>query len=204
MPTLFRAGGEKTDISGLYRKTGRLRARPIEEFVSRSRLGVVLARNLLRLAASLRRRDAAEIREQQVKKMQTEHEINLLIEKEFFGKEILTQEEMRAEAEKTWKEQPDVCYFPGRFFYSASIDSFEQCARLFVNRIDCVWILVEKLSEGYYPRFYQWFDNNSWSLSQMTAREAARAICFAALKEIEDGSNTSDQQLDILHEYYRI
>ena len=50
--------GEKTDISGLYKNVGWLRPAAIEEFVYSSRLGVVLALNLVRLAASLRRRDA--------------------------------------------------------------------------------------------------------------------------------------------------
>ena len=60
----FRSGGEKTDISGLYSKVGRLRPVAIEEFVYSSvftgGLSVGLALRLLCLAASLRWRDLME------------------------------------------------------------------------------------------------------------------------------------------------
>lgn len=52
--------GRQKDFRGLYR-VGRLRPGPIEEFVYKSRLGVVLALNLLYLAASLRLREVEEI-----------------------------------------------------------------------------------------------------------------------------------------------
>jgi len=123
-------------------------------------------------------------------------EINLLIEECFFGKKILTQEEMRAEARQVWKTQPRCRVFLGGFSYYSPTDTFRQHARPFMTQVDSAWLLVEKLAAGYHPQFRRWFNCHAWVIrrwfnchawviASMTATEVSRHICLFALKEVE-------------------
>ena len=122
-------------------------------------------------------------------------ELDALIDEHVFGRRRFTQDEMRAEAEAVWKEQPLCRVFLKGF---AAIEHpviggpfvFRQVCPHYSADIAAAWRVVDKMREhGYWFGFDNvddvasaWFEQRE--LAYGNAATAPHAICLAALAAI--------------------
>ena len=127
-------------------------------------------------------------------------ELDALVAERVFGKVLLTQDGMAAEAERVWQRQPQCTYF-FRFVCLGDSDDeypkFEHREPRYSTDMAAAWEVVEKLK---FDRGTFWFrleyDNNEiWDATFQevsgrkecfvgTAATAPHAICLAALKAV--------------------
>lgn len=92
----------------------------------------------------------------QIDSLQAGRELDLMVKGNIFGHRILTHGEMKAEAERVWKDQPSCCFFHGSGmggFYGFSNgleEKFEQNCATYSTKIEDAWKVVEKMEERHF------------------------------------------------------